>query len=247
MTESSMNQGLDPAASDAERTPANDFGTRTRLLDAAGPVFAAHGFDGATVREICADAQVNIASVGYYFGDKLGLYREVIEGIRASRERKFPAPSGQESDPRRMLFRIVRTMLSRMLAADASGWESQLLMREMHHPTPVFESLVREFFRPLFDSLVATIDSLVGEDVPKHTLEQLALSAVGQCVYYRVGGGVVQILIPASEREAHFDIESLSRHVTAVMLAAIDGGAVLRMRAEIETWVDVEPSETGNQ
>ncbi len=255
MAESSMNHGLEPHPSTsgggvgpraARDRDTSDFDTRTRLLEAAGPVFAAHGFDGATVREICASARVNIASVGYYFGDKLGLYREVIEGIRASRERKFPAPSGTDADSRRMLFRIVRTMLSRMLAADSSGWESQLLMREMHHPTPVFESLVREFFRPLFDSLVNTIDSLVGQPVPKHTLEQLALSVVGQCVYYRVGGGVVQILIPATERKEHYDIDSLSQHVTAVMLAAIDGGAVLRTRTEIEAWVDVQPSESDN-
>ena len=126
-------------------------------MEAAGPVFATHGFDRATVREICAAANVNIASVGYYFGDKLGLYREVIQGIRDARERQFPAPDNDagRSDAE-ILLKIVRTLLSRMLAADPSGWETQLMMREMHHPTPVFDSIVREFFRPLFDQLVHT-------------------------------------------------------------------------------------------
>ena len=53
-------------------------GTRTKLLDAAGHVFADFGFRGATVREICARAGVNIALVNYYFGDKLELYTEVL-------------------------------------------------------------------------------------------------------------------------------------------------------------------------
>ena len=211
--------------------------TRTRLLEAAGPVFAAHGFDGATVREICSTAGVNVASVGYYFGDKLGLYREVIRGVRDSRERRFPTPNHDGGDPRRTLFRIVRTLLSRMLACDESGWETQLMMREMHRPTPVFESMVREFFRPQFDRLVETIRELTGTTVPKHRLEQLALSVVGQCLYYRIGAGIVQVLIPPSELEEHFDIDSLSRHISSVMLAATQGGTAIQHYDELDQWL----------
>lgn len=201
-----------------------------RLLAAAGPVFASHGYDGATVREICAAADVNVASVAYYFGDKLGLYRNVIEAIRDSRERKFPAPSKVDDDANLVLYRLVRTMLSRMLAADASGWESQLLMREMQQPTPVFESIVEEFFRPLYQTLTGTIERLVDTSVEPHTIDQLALSVVGQCVYYRFGAGVVEILISESDRDAHYDIESLAQHITSVTMAASKNAAILAHR-----------------
>ncbi len=43
---------------------------KARLLHTAGEIFAEKGFHAATVREICQQAQVNIASVNYYFGDK---------------------------------------------------------------------------------------------------------------------------------------------------------------------------------
>ncbi len=220
---------LAPRESRAGQAPSHEGGdkaadTRTRLLESAGPVFAAHGFDGATVREICSAAEVNVAAVGYHFGDKLGLYREVIRGIRDHRERRFPTPNNDQSDPRRSLYRIVRTLLSRMLACDESGWETQLLMREMNHPTPVFETMVREFFRPQFDRLVDVLRQLTQTELPDYRLQQLALSVVGQCLYYRLGSGVIQVLIPQSELHAHFDVDSLSRHITSVMLAATEGG-----------------------
>jgi TetR/AcrR family transcriptional regulator, regulator of cefoperazone and chloramphenicol sensitivity len=55
--------------------------TRTRILDAAAPVFAEHGFTGASTRMIAARAGVNIATLAYHFGDKEGLYVSVIDRI----------------------------------------------------------------------------------------------------------------------------------------------------------------------
>ena len=51
--------------------------TRTRLLKAAAEVFAEHGYENATVRQICTRAGANVALVNYHFGDKLELYTEV--------------------------------------------------------------------------------------------------------------------------------------------------------------------------
>lgn len=203
----------------------NELDTAARLLEAAGPVFAARGFDRATVREICSAAGVNVASVGYHFGDKMGLYRTLIRSIRDARERQFPTPDNRDADPADVLAKIVRTMMSRMLAADPSGWESQLCMREMQNPTLVFEDIVREFFKPLFDRLVHVLGQLIGGDdpdrcVPDHVVRQMALSVVGQCVYYKVGAGVIEILIPRDQRRDHYDVETISRHVTAFTLAA---------------------------
>lgn len=52
--------------------------TRWRLLQAATEVFAEVGYHAATTRAICRRAEVNLASIHYYYGDKADLYREVF-------------------------------------------------------------------------------------------------------------------------------------------------------------------------
>lgn len=53
-------------------------GTREAILDAAEEVFAENGFDGARIDAIAAKAGYNKSLIFHYFGDKLGLYAEVL-------------------------------------------------------------------------------------------------------------------------------------------------------------------------
>src|SRR5260370_36481377 len=55
-----------------------DQGTRGKLLEAAGHVFAEKGFDRATGKEICERAGTNTAAINYYFGGMEGLYAAVV-------------------------------------------------------------------------------------------------------------------------------------------------------------------------
>lgn len=214
-----------------------------RLLVAAGPVFAQHGYDRATVREIAKRAGVNVAAVSYYFGDKMGLYRAVIAAIRHKREREFPAPIVGEAPAEETLFRLVRTLLSRMLAGDEKGWEAQLMMREMQHPTAALEEMVREYFQPLYDAICQTITALLPatENAVSATnwraeamVPQMALGVVGQCLYYRIGRPVMEQLIVPEIRSRHYTVESLSRHITATTLAACGNRSLLEHREAIE-------------
>ena len=218
--------------SSGEPTTIESCDARSRLLSAAGPIFAKHGFDRSTLREISGAAGVNLASVGYYFGDKMGLYREVVRQLRLRRETRYPLPPSDEH-PGRELAGLVRIMLTRMLAQDGRGWESELLMREMQDPTAALEEIVNESFRPLFERLVRAIDDLTGASAPDHVNQQLALSVVGQCLYYRVGREVIDILIPRSDRAEHYDIESVSRHIISVTLCAAENAAVLNKQNQV--------------
>ncbi len=54
-------------------------GARRRILAAAKQEFAGHGFEGARVDRIAAQAEINKAMLYYYYGDKEALYLAVLE------------------------------------------------------------------------------------------------------------------------------------------------------------------------
>jgi len=51
---------------------------KQEIIGIATRLFAERGFDGVTVRDICAKAQVSVAMVNYHFKNKEGLYRECL-------------------------------------------------------------------------------------------------------------------------------------------------------------------------
>ncbi|MGR2753300.1 TetR family transcriptional regulator [Agromyces arachidis] len=63
-------------ASEAERPAASDLTARARIVQSAFDRFAAHGFEGATVRDIARHAGVSTALVTHHFGTKQALREE---------------------------------------------------------------------------------------------------------------------------------------------------------------------------
>jgi len=68
---------------------AND--TRRRILETALDRFAAQGYEGASTRQIAEGAGVNLPAIQYYFGNKEGLYRAIIDDITALTDRHMAA------------------------------------------------------------------------------------------------------------------------------------------------------------
>lgn len=58
-----------------------DLDIRIRILKAAKKLFALHGFDGTSVRQICDEAGANVALISYYFGGKENLFMELMSSF----------------------------------------------------------------------------------------------------------------------------------------------------------------------
>jgi AcrR family transcriptional regulator len=61
-----------------ESDPEREAATKAQVLAAAERLFALHGFQNVSVRDITAEAGVNLASVNYHFGSKDALLFEIF-------------------------------------------------------------------------------------------------------------------------------------------------------------------------
>ncbi len=136
--------------------------TRARLLEAAEDLFGERGFKKVTVREICRAANANVAAVNYHFGDKAGLYREVLQSaIDRMRETNEAArEQGKGRPPEEQLRRYLRIFLARVLSPGSQGVH-RLITREVNDPTPAFDTLVEQGLRPRIEYLSGLVAGIM--------------------------------------------------------------------------------------
>ena len=160
--------------------------TRERLLHAAGEVFAQSGFRATTVREIARQANANVAAINYHFGDKKGLYAEVLKSTLGSALRKYPPDMGlKDGDgPEAALHAFVRSLLFRVLDGGRPAWHGRLMAREISEPTSALDQLVNEAIRPLHERLRLIVRQLAGDGATDEQVRLCMACIFGQCLYY---------------------------------------------------------------
>jgi AcrR family transcriptional regulator len=68
----------DPLIQDPPESEETQAATKAAVFNAAERLFALHGFQNVSVRDITAEAGVNLASVNYHFGSKDALLFEIF-------------------------------------------------------------------------------------------------------------------------------------------------------------------------
>jgi AcrR family transcriptional regulator len=194
--------------------------TQVRLLQAAGPIFAAKGFDAATVREICQQAGANIAAVNYYFRDKERLYIETVKSALDCQAAETPAPNWPPDTPAQVKLReFIHMILANLFDPNNPAWHRQLILRELAQPTAACAELVQLRVRPLAVVLMKILDELL----PSLTVRRrrlIAFSIVGQCVYHRIAKPIVELLV-GPEEYRNYNAALLSEHIAQFSLAAL--------------------------
>jgi AcrR family transcriptional regulator len=193
-----------------------------RLIDAAGRIFAEKGYDGATVRDICQLAGVNLAAVNYYFRDKERLYIETVKSACQRQAEQFPMPEWPEGTPAVTKFRdFIKGLVRRMVdhPAHQSEWHRQLFLREMAQPTAACAEMVRDVIRPMAQVLSGILDEFLPH-VPERKRWLIGFSIVGQAFFHRMAWPIVSMLVGEEEHRA-YDVALLTEHITQFSLAAL--------------------------
>ena len=180
------------------KTGRTDGDTRAAILAAARRVFAQHGLDGASVREVAEAARVNNAMIYYHFKDKEDLYRAVLSN-------SFSAMTDIWSDPvftskstvRRKLEKYVESFirfqkgnedLRRIMAMEFAGsggnitWICESYFADNYaRLVGIFKDGMKNGELKKFDPSLA-VASLIGVILHNFILQPMAEHIHGKCV-----------------------------------------------------------------
>ncbi|HEY1049036.1 MAG TPA: CerR family C-terminal domain-containing protein [Prosthecobacter sp.] len=194
------------AARERERDP---DARKERIMAAAGEVFARTGFAEGSVREISRKADVNVASINYYFGSKEGLYRELLlESHRRMLAEEDPPVFSEDPETalRQWVHFCLRFVLMRKPAHPVLG---RLMAHEMQQPTPALGELVEGVMRPFFNNLVKVVAAVVGDSgsgsggFDKWHQEMAAMQIMAMCTHFNHCREIIGRLgLPLPENEA---------------------------------------------
>jgi AcrR family transcriptional regulator len=193
--------------------------TREKLLEAAGPIFADRGYQAATIREICARAGANVAAINYHFGDKLGLYTEVLQqSVRAAQLIAVQNTLHQNTPPEDILRALIRARLRSISGDDLPDWHSRLLAHELAQPSPALRQLIDEVARPICKRLLELIGGMIGLPPNDDNTRLCAKSVVGQVLAYILPGPLLTEIWPEL-RMTPEKVERIADHIADFSLS----------------------------
>jgi len=200
----------DPALSDR---------TAGRLLDAAIQVFAERGYDKSSTREICRLAQANVAAIHYHFGDKAGLYREVL---RAGLNRLEDPFEPERLTRRATLLRFYRFLLAPLAGSELHQRLIRIHIREELEPTGVLDDTGARAILPRHRKLTAFLAREIGAARPDLEIERLAFSLLGiGAIFYHLRGeiGAIEARLVTPGRALDIAAERLSAYAEVLIEA----------------------------
>jgi AcrR family transcriptional regulator len=206
---------------------------KTRLLMVAERMFAERGFACTSVRDLAAEAGVNIAAVNYHFRSKEELYLETLRyAMRQTKpiNRRFARilqqaqQAGTPEAARQGIVEFIETFVRYLYRRRPEGadYSAALMSHEMLHPTAALDIVVREFIQPRFEVLTALIRLARPDLKPDLDVAFHAFSIVGQCLHVHFCRPIVMQLVREEKLTASF-LRRLARHIAEFSINGLSG------------------------
>lgn len=198
--------------------------TRAALIDAAAPLFAHVGFEGARTRDIADKAKANVSAINYHFGSKMGLYQAVIKKQAEETNDAFPLETEtiRKADPATRLHWLVHNLLRRVISSHEDN-RVKICAREFVEPTEALDYLVKEIVNNQFNIMKSVVSAVLGRDSTADELNRFTVSVACQCFHYGMAEPMLTrlgIRIPHTEEE----INALAEHIVRFSLAGLGAG-----------------------
>lgn len=162
--------------------------TYNRILEVAGELFAATGFAETTSKMVAAKAEVDLASINYHFGGRVGLYEAVlIEAHNRLISLESLEHLVASNKPANEKLRALMEMLVENATSDNS-WHARVLSRELLAPTSHIRTLRDRVVPSKLPFVMNIIGEITGLSTGDPALLRCLISVVAQCALLLVVG-----------------------------------------------------------
>lgn len=207
----------------AQRLPGYQQGapdeTRWRLLQAATEVFAEVGYHVATTREISRRADVNLASIHYYYGDKAELYREVFRLPFLNECNKFATLDVTQVSLKEALHAFYSWLFPTAAGNDPMlRLYLRLQAREEAEPSGILDSVMVQSFRHNYEKVQELLRRELGLEKPDLEVDRLTFGVIGLATVYLHNRTAVEKFAPCLINEQpEAMVERLAGYATALI------------------------------
>src|SRR6476661_1115250 len=200
--------------------------TRTRILDAAEELFMLHGFEGTSMRQLTAKADVNLAAVNYHFGSKDALieavFRRRLDPMNVARLAALDQLEkvGEPLTPEAIIRAFVAPGLRLMEDGKAGGRNfTRLLGRTYTEPNKALRQLIGQMYAPAMQRYKAALERALPQ-MPRDELVWRMHFMFGTLAYTLAATDTVQ-LIAGCKPEDRYDARLLEARLTAFLQAGV--------------------------
>jgi AcrR family transcriptional regulator len=202
--------------------------TRTRILDAAEELFMLHGFEATSMRQLTAQAGVNLAAVNYHFGSKDALieavFRRRLDVMNAARIAELDRLEKEAAGRPLATEAIIRAFIGaslRMIEDAREGGRNfiRLLGRTYTDPQKQIRSLIGQLYAPAMERFKAAFEKALPQ-MPREELVWRMHFMFGTLAYTLAATDTVQ-LIAGCKPEDRYDARLLEARLTAFLQAGL--------------------------
>lgn len=154
---------------------------RTRILDVAQSLFAEHGFEAVSMRDIAAAAEVSVALLTYHFGTKDRLYHEIFTRQSAVLDARIAHLADVDPAAEDRLDQIVAAFVEPQMrlreTPDGLAF-ARLLAREATDPSSERRGIIEDLYDPMARQFIAALQEIL-PDVSAERIRWGYMFAVG--------------------------------------------------------------------
>jgi len=162
--------------------------TRARILEAAGELFAAHGFAQTSSKAIAAQAGVDSALINYHFGSHNGLHLAVLaEAHRRLVDFADLERLAQSTLPAASKLKTVMRYLVQSALGESPPWHIPVLATSLLSPSPQTDVIFQQQVNAKSNLFIGILSEITGIEKTDPALQRCLISVMAPGLWLQIG------------------------------------------------------------